>query len=740
MATDWGKSTAWGLFTAPKLGEFQWPAGQSITSNALTRAFQNDLASLDFSGLRWTPAEQCKFMVCSMEGALTHGLENNPAVQQSPALLSSLTEQCRLLLDRLTANDLGAASAHSNRVTDKVGATVGKNHPLYGQALDISIAVDLLANHKEAALKKMKEGVAIDDQVIKELFAIGSEADKLKLAETYWLRMSDFLSAVVQMPNFPDNKRRNQAALNLVLRRKALAMEVSLAQRDAILIGRHPELKDRLEEWRCKKRNIAEKTLNGPPIGEGSEGKEVHRQELERLNRECERLEADLVERIPDLNRAFERQISNVDCESVAAALPENSVLIEFVQFQFRPIASESSSEATHYLALILPAREPEAVALEHLGESGAIDSLITEFGAVMDKEGGRFGRVSTPRSALRCLESVGNDLCAAVFDPLKKSLKGSKRLFLAPDGELTRIPFAALPCGDHYLLKDYDISYLSVGRDVLRFGPPGVQPTETLVVAAPDFDLAAEAIPVEAVWPGDGPSQHGADLHFELLDGMKKEGEKIAEMFKVPLHFGDEARVGWLQKACRSPRILHLASHAFFFRDQEPKPGRWAYAKDNPLLRAGLALAGANTWIKRLAMPADARDGILNGVDVAELDLLDTELVVLSACETGLGEEQKGEGIFGFRRAFVLAGARTLVMSLWKVPDEETKDLMIEFYQMIRCNVPRAEALLEAQRRMMQKNRHPYCWGAFICQGDPGPLSGLGDPPSCSSGSSLLA
>jgi CHAT domain-containing protein len=121
-----------------------------------------------------------------------------------------------------------------------------------------------------------------------------------------------------------------------------------------------------------------------------------------------------------------------------------------------------------------------------------------------------------------------------------------------------------------------------------------------------------------------------------------------------------------------------------------------------------------------------------LNGMDVTELDLLDTELVVLSACDTGLGEERKGEGLFGFRRAFVLAGARTLVMSLWKVPDRETKYLMIHFYQELREGTSRAEALKKAQRKMKQiKKRysHPFYWGAFICQGDPGPLSNPDGP-----------
>ena len=105
------------------------------------------------------------------------------------------------------------------------------------------------------------------------------------------------------------------------------------------------------------------------------------------------------------------------------------------------------------------------------------------------------------------------------------------------------------------------------------------------------------------------------------------------------------------------------------------------------------------------------------------ELDLLATDLVVLSACEKGLGEIHVGEGVFGLRRAFVLAGAKTLVMSLWKVPDEQTCELMEDFYRRILNGAGRAEALRQAQLTLKQKYPEPYYWGAFICQGEPGPV-----------------
>ena len=142
-----------------------------------------------------------------------------------------------------------------------------------------------------------------------------------------------------------------------------------------------------------------------------------------------------------------------------------------------------------------------------------------------------------------------------------------------------------------------------------------------------------------------------------------------------------------------------------------------------NPMLRSGLALAGANTWAQDGSLPSEAEDGILTAEDVTGLDLLDTELVVLSACETGLGEVHLGEGVFGLRRAFTVAGTKTLVMSLWKVPDRETRDLMTLFYEALLRGKPRTDALREAQLQMRKRHPQPFYWGAFICQGEAGPL-----------------
>jgi CHAT domain-containing protein len=231
--------------------------------------------------------------------------------------------------------------------------------------------------------------------------------------------------------------------------------------------------------------------------------------------------------------------------------------------------------------------------------------------------------------------------------------------------------------------------------------------------------------------------------MHFGRLPGTRVEGECVAAMLGVA-PWVDTAALETRLKACHSPRILHLATHGFFLANRAAGDaagrrglGAWSEAAgsgqtpttgmlnlENPLLRSGLALAGANTWCRGGAPPEGAEDGILTAEDVTGLDLTGTEMVVLSACETGLGEVRTGEGVFGLRRAFVLAGARTIVMSLWKVPDQQTQELMEDFYRRVLGGQPRAEALRAAQLALKARYPDPLYWGAFICQGDPGPLA----------------
>jgi CHAT domain-containing protein len=215
--------------------------------------------------------------------------------------------------------------------------------------------------------------------------------------------------------------------------------------------------------------------------------------------------------------------------------------------------------------------------------------------------------------------------------------------------------------------------------------------------------------------------------LEFKRLDGTRQEGIEIASLLGVEPWLAKEAVKEKLE-SITSPLILHIATHGFFVEDQPEtfhqeqllSARKLPITKqENPLLRSGLALAGANWKNKQFRPPSEVGNGILTAEEVSNLDLSETELVVLSACETGLGDVQTGEGVFGLRRAFVLAGAKTLVMSLWKVPDQQTQELMTEFYRRLFWGEGRGEALRNVQLEMRKKYPDPYYWGAFICQGE---------------------
>jgi CHAT domain-containing protein len=563
-----------------------------------------------------------------------------------------------------------------------------------------------------------------------------------------------------------------RSAVDLILRRKALGAEALAAQRDAVLGGRYPHLREAFDQLNLLRQRIAQKLLAGPAPGETPA---AHEQTLAGWRDEQQQGETALARQIPEMN--LQQQKNKANHRAVALALPEGVVLVEFVRFHvfdFHAVRGrdERQWQPARYLAFVPSAGQPEQVQMIDLGEADPIERIIATFraGVLGDPTARKLVPLPRPGSACETAAAVpasaGGLLRQMIFDPLRPALGDSVRLLLCPDGDLARLPFEVLPDREagKRLLDTYRISYLATGRDLMRCGQPATQtPGPALVAADPDFDLSTspgERGCVSAPREDTAKSQRlsrgadatplatrGADatpLAFRRsrdinraggvsrLPGTRREGERIAALLGVEPVL--DRVLDQPLRAIRSPRIVHLATHGFFLEDQPHDSGtgwpglgaidRLSSARfENPLLRSGLLLAGFNSWRSRGDVPAEAEDGMLTAEDVTGMDLLDTELVVLSACETGLGQVHVGEGVFGLRRAFALAGAKTLVMNLWKVPDEQTQELMVDFYSRILRGEGRAEALRQAQLALLLKYPDPYYWGAFICQGDPGPL-----------------
>jgi CHAT domain-containing protein/tetratricopeptide (TPR) repeat protein len=644
--------------------------------------------------------------------------------------------------------DLAEARPHLEHALGTFRRVLGEDHPLTATALNNLGVLEVASGKIDEALALMRQATATDDRLIGQVSSTGSDRQRLLFLRKVQGDQERFLSLVYRyLAGSPEAVRM---ALDLVLRRKALGAEALAAQRDTVLSGRYPHLREAFDQLTQLRRRLAQKTLAGPAAGETLA---AHEQTLRQWRQEQQQRETTLARQIHELN--LEQQFHKADRRAVALALPEAVALVEFVRFRVFdfhavPARGEPWWQPARYLAFVLPAGQPDEVQMIDLGEADPIDRLIADFraGVAADPHDRpdrdvRRRRAGAPPAAQG---QAGPALRAAVFDRLVPALGGRTRLLLAPDGDLARLPFEVLPDAEgRLLLEEYGISYLGCGRDVLRFGAaPTRPPADPLVVADPLFDLAADgaAAPASAHTPASRCSRdiRHSGYQFRRLPGTRQEGERVADLLGVRPWLGPDALEGRLKQA-RSPRVLHLATHGFFLEDQPHDPnqvpdelaragdeggsfGRLAGAlPENPLLRSGLALAGAQTWLDGAAPPEEAEDGLLTAEDVTGLDLLDTQLVVLSACETGLGEVHTGEGVLGLRRAFVVAGARTLVVSLWKVPDEQTRELMIDFYTHVLSGDGVADSLRRAQLAMRERHPDPYFWGAFVCQGDPGPL-----------------
>jgi CHAT domain-containing protein/tetratricopeptide (TPR) repeat protein len=395
------------------------------------------------------------------------------------------------------------------------------------------------------------------------------------------------------------------------------------------------------------------------------------------------------------------------DHRALADRLPAGSALVEFE----RVSGGDAQTTPARYRAFVLPAAEPADVRTIDLGEAEPIDRMVAEFRARIAREGGG-PRSPLPTETPAASEALagGTRLRQAVFDPLTAALDGRTRLFLAPAGSLACLPFEVLPAGPgRHLIDTYQISYLAAARDVLRFGAAAHGPPQPPVVAAdPDFDLAS-------LWASRarGPGR------FPRLGASRRGAKRLAGLLGVEPWLAGAVRKGRL-KELRSPRILHLATHCFFERDETPEG---VGAPENPLTGSGLALAGANLPGPDGSRPGEG-EGTLTAEEVAGLNLLDTELVVLPACDTGPGGARVGERVLALREGFTRAGAARLVLSLWKVTDWHTNELLGDFYRRVLDGEPPGEALRQAQLALRATQPDPFYWGAFTCQGDVAPLA----------------
>jgi CHAT domain-containing protein len=330
---------------------------------------------------------------------------------------------------------------------------------------------------------------------------------------------------------------------------------------------------------------------------------------------------------------------------------------------------------------------------------------------------------------ATDAVRPLARTLFDALVRPLGDALDGATSLLISPDGLLHLLPFEMLLDGDRFLLERYTVRYTPTGRDVVRLRTAsGAQPgPEALVFFGnPAFTgqvaAATPGAPVSSDSDTRGPLDGGlagppdaalSELlvrHFGTrnlaLPGTQQEVDDAAKLFgpRVRAFTAANATAANLM-ALDAPRLLHIATHGFFLERADVP---------NPLLRSGLVFAGAaSAW-------TDSRnDGVLTALQLSGLRLQGTDLVVLSACDTGRGTAVVGEGVAGLNQAFFTAGARRVISSLWQVLDRENADLIARFYEKWAQRAGAADALREAKLEALRAGRVPKVWAALVVHGD---------------------
>jgi len=441
----------------------------------------------------------------------------------------------------------------------------------------------------------------------------------------------------------------------------------------------------------------------------------------------------ELGKRKEELEREFYRLLPSlkpqlVEPAQVARALPAGSVLMEFQRYRPFDVRQKPGQRwgAPHYLALVLsPGGKTRAV---DLGPADTIDPLITKALEESQASGG------DPTDLWRHVN-------AKVFPaPLLQLLAGANQWIMAPDGDLSRIPFAALPSPrdpQRPLTDSVAVRLISSGRSLLPQSPANTNASSRpLVLADPDY--------------GAAPANTKG---WSRLPATAKEGLAISDLVKAELYQQGAATVGVLTNA-KGPRLVHIASHGYYAGATSlapqaaapPQTGGPQSAiaglpanREDAMLNSGIVLAGANRNLGRDRTPAapsagsqaTADDGYLTAKEAAQLQLEGTQLVVLSACDTASGEQQSGEGLFGLQRALSVAGARTTLLSLWKVDDEATAYFMQRYYTLLKQGKGRMEALLAVQKEFRDKPRRTEWedyryWAAWQLVGDSEPIPGI--------------
>ncbi|MCX6247624.1 MAG: CHAT domain-containing protein [Bacteroidetes bacterium] len=575
---------------------------------------------------------------------------------------------------------------------------LGEKHPFYATTLiNLAILYGDMDNNNSAESFYL-EGIEKINNNINQNFAFLSEKEKEMYFKTKAVNFTGFYSFALKRKK--ENPEITGSVYNNVVRNKGLLLKSSTAMRTAILFSKDSTLINKFNQWIALKKEIS--NLYSTEISKRKENPEE-------LEQQANRIEKELV-RSSQVFSDF-KQLQNLTWEAVQTSLKQGEAAVEFIRF-----AEGKKKDTTIYCALIITpqCRQPEMIRLFYEKE---LESVMGT---------NPVNNLSYVNSIYGTRLNTSKLLYNLIWQPLEKHLEGVKTVYYSPDGLLHKISLSSIGKGkDIFLCDMYDLHRLS----------------STGKLAMPENFNMGKGL-TAGIYGGIDYSTDSSSVNiWPYLPGTKGETDEIEKIFKkrgiTTIYFsGKDAGEKEFKATAAECNLLHVATHGFFYPEpaefkfnvkqneasetQLASPrgtsgfGVWQFVMNkNPLMRSGLVFAGANNvWNQKFA--GDGEDGMLTALEVTQLDLRKTQLVVLSACETGLGDIKGSEGVYGLQRAFKMAGVNYIIMSLWQVPDKETSEFMKLFYRDLLITKDVRKSFNNIQYRM-RKKYDPYSWAAFV-------------------------
>lgn len=555
---------------------------------------------------------------------------------------------------------------------------LGTKHPDYVRTQENLAILYWKTGKLEQAYMMYREVMDKTIDFINQYFPPMSEAEKTSYWDITAPRFQRFYNFAIEASATMKYVAQDFYDYNLAT--KALLLNATNKVKDGILKSKNEDLIKEYLSWLDQKEQLARLyTLSKEELKQ----QKINLSELERAANATEK---SLSSKSAEFSAGYSTQKSSY--KQILALLNDTEAVVDIIRV--RGFAQDFTTDS-RYVALILKkgAEMPQLVMMEN--------------GAELEKKYAKFYRNAVQ-------QKVTDDYSYEQYwTKIEKELAGKKLIYISPDGVYNQMNLNTLKRPDQdYVVNRYDLVIIGNSKDLiaLKARKTSVPKKNAFLLGFPDYGT-----PDIASLPGTKVEIDG------VAKVLKTSGYQITQVMAKD---ATEKNI----KSVKAPSLVHIATHGYFLQDAGEGEGsvfgvNAESASRNPLLRSGLILAGAGKSITGGGSDITSNDnGILTAYEAMNLDLEGTNLVILSACETGLGDIKSGEGVYGLQRAFQVAGAEALIMSLWKVDDAATQMLMTNFYNNWIKLGNKQKAFKQAQLQLMAKYKDPYYWGAFVMMG----------------------